>query len=82
MIYDLFGIWKRQYELKNRNYQIEIKKKEQLRKYLENTFTNDNVFMFRNVLVFRINLEQLQIKLLNEKIINKDHNITEEDLFL
>lgn len=82
MIYDLFGIWKRQYELKNRNYQIDIKTKEQLRKYLENTFTNDNVFMFRNVLVFRINLEQLQIKLLNEKIINKDHNITEEDLFL
>ena len=34
------------------------------------------------MVVFRINLEQLQIKLLNEKIINKDHNITEEDLFL
>lgn len=82
LLYELFGIWKRKYDLKNRGYQIDIKTKEQLRKYLENTFTNDNVFMFRNVLVFRINLEQLQIKLLNEKIINKDHNITEEDLFL
>lgn len=82
LLYELFGIWKRKYDMKNRGYQIDIKTKEQLKKYLESTFTNDNVFMFRNILVFRINLEQLQIKLLNEKIINKDHNITEEDLFL
>ena len=78
----MFGIWKRQYDLKNRGYQLDIKTKEQLRKYLENTFTDDNVFTFRNVLMFRINLEQLRIKLLNEKVINKNHNITEEDLFL
>lgn len=82
MIYELFGIWKRKYDLKNRGYQIDIKTKEQLRNYLENTFTNDNIFINHHILMFRINLEQLQIKLLNEKIINKDHNITEEDLFL
>lgn len=82
LLYELFGIWKRQYDLKNRGYQLDIKTKEQLRKYLENTFTNDNVFINHHVLMFRINLEQLQIKLLNEKVINKDHNITEEDLFL
>ena len=82
LLYELFGIWKRKYDLKNRGYQIDIKTKEQLRKYLENTFTNDNIFINHHILMFRINLEQLQIKLLNEKIINKDHNITEEDLFL
>lgn len=82
LLYELFGIWKRQYELKNRGYQIDIKTKEQLRKYLENTFTNDNIFINHHISIFRINLEQLQIKLLNEKIISKDHNITEEDLFL
>lgn len=82
LLYELFGIWKRKYDLKNRGYQIDIKTKEQLRNYLENTFTNDNIFINHHILMFRINLEQLQIKLLNEKIINKDHNITEEDLFL